>query len=166
MRMEQLYLEQRLALLEASEAIRNLVGRYATAADQRNDPVLMQALFHPHAQWCANGFGSLQGRDQIVAGLAEIAQQQIVWSLHIMAQPDIQIALDAKTAEARWMLWELSTQAVANRPQAALKDFCLGGFYQCQLSPDQHGVWKFDRVELNLTLHHHYVTGFGRTLAD
>lgn len=153
-------LEQRVLRLEASEAIRNLVGRYATAADQGNDPNLMQALFHPDANWSANGFGSLHGREQIVKGLADIAKQQILWSLHIMAQPDIQLDSAAETAQASWMLWELSTQAVPDQPQQVTQDRCLGGFYQSQLSVDEHGLWKFDRVELNLTLNHHYAAGF------
>lgn len=161
--MTQASLEQRLKLLEASEAIRNLIGRYATAADQRNDPELMRALFHLDARWCANGFGSLQGREQIVAGLAEIAQQKIVWSLHIMAQADIQLDLRAEKAQARWMLWEVSRQAVVNQTQTTLQDYCLGGFYQTQLSPDEHGMWKFDQVELNLTLKHHYSAGFAES---
>lgn len=153
-------MEQRILRLEASETIRNLIGRYATAADQGNDPNLMQALFHPDAEWRANGFGCLQGREQIVEGLAQIAKQQILWSLHIMAQPDIQLANCGEKAQARWMLWELSTQAVADQPQHVTQDRCLGGFYQSQLSVDEHGVWKFDRVELNLTLNHHYAAGF------
>ena len=154
--MSQHSLEQRVLFLEACEAIRNLVGRYATAADQRNDPSLMQHIFHEHAVWCAKGFGQYEGRKNILDALAKIGQEQVVWSLHIMAQPDISIAKDSKTATARWVLWELSTLAQADQRQ----DHWLGGFYESQLSIDAQGVWRFDRVDLNLTLNSPYREGF------
>lgn len=154
--MSQHSLEQRVIYLEASEAIRNLVGRYATAADQRNDPSLMQHLFHEQAMWSAKGFGAYTGRQNILDALSEIGQKQVVWSLHVMAQPDICIASDLKTATARWVLWELSTLAHAQQRQ----DHWLGGFYDTQLSRDPHGIWRFDRVELNLTLNSPYREGF------
>lgn len=154
--MSQHSLEQRVLFLEASEAIRNLVGRYATAADQRNDPSLMQHIFHEHAVWGAKGFGEYIGRQSILDALAKIGQEQVVWSLHVMAQPDISIASDLKTATARWVLWELSTLAQAEQRQ----DHWLGGFYNTTLSQDDEGIWRFDRVELNLTLNSPYREGF------
>ena len=152
------HLEQRLNVLEAGEAIRNLIGRYATAADQKNTPIIMQQLFHKNAVWSAKGFGEYIGKDKIIQALSDIAAQQVLWSLHVMGQPDLQIAPDAKTATARWVLWELSTLAQGNQEH----DHWLGGYYQCTLSPDAAGIWRFDRVELNLTLNSPYTEGFQR----
>ena len=173
-RLEQL--EQRLNVLEASESIRNLIGRYATAADQKNHPVLMQPLFHENAVWCAQGFGEYVGRENIIQALSSIAKEQVLWSLHVMGQADIEIASDAKTATARWVLWELSTLASSEQTQvqsqfpsecdqphkAPTQDHWLGGFYETSLSPDATGTWHFDRVRLNLTLNSPYAEGFQR----
>lgn len=152
------HLEQRLNFLEASEAIRNLVGRYATAADQRNNPDIMQQLFHEDAVWCAKGFGEYVGREKIVGALSKIAEQQVLWSLHVMAQPDLEISPNVTTATARWVLWELSTLAQSDQKQ----DHWLGGYYQTKLSRDATGTWRFDRVELNLMLNSPYREGFQR----
>lgn len=147
--MSQKSIEQRLQRLEASQAIQNLIGRYATAADQRNDAYLMTQLYHPNAIWRAKGFGEYQGREQITQALSAIAQEQVLWSLHVMAQPDIFINEACTQATARWVLWELSTLGQPNQIQ---QDAFLGGFYQSTLSPNEHGEWRFDVVELNLTL--------------
>ncbi len=158
-------LEQRLDYLEACEAIRALIGRYATAADQRNNPAILQHLFHEDALWCAEGFGEYQGREQILAALSNIAQAQVLWSLHIMALPDIQITAQDQ-ATATWMLWEVCT--LAKQP-ASITDVachltpapkpstsCLGGFYHTQIRRNAQGEWRFDRVELKLTFNQAY----------
>ncbi|MDM1757366.1 MULTISPECIES: nuclear transport factor 2 family protein [unclassified Acinetobacter] len=145
--MSQHNLEQRLNALEACEAIRSLIGRYATAADQRNNPAILQHLFHDDAVWCANGFGAYQGRDNILKGLSSIAEAQVLWSLHIMAMPDIAV-LDQHHAEATWMLWEVCHLATTGQ---TAKTSCLGGFYKTEIRRNDEGEWKFERVELNLT---------------
>ena len=152
--MSQNSLEQRLHYLESCEAIRNMVGRYATAADQRNNPEILYSLFHPDAVWCAIGFGTFQGRQNILDALSRIAQSQILWSLHIMAQPDIEVCIEMKTARASWMLWEICHFAAQAQStgQDEKRQQCLGGFYQSTLSQNEDGIWKFDRVELHLTL--------------
>ena len=152
--MNQHNLETRLHYLESCEAIRSLVGRYATAADQRNNPVIMQHLFHEDAVWCANGFGEYQGRQNILDALSGIAEAQVLWSLHIMAMPDIQV-LDQQHAKVSWMLWEVCN--LAEKGQQASTS-CLGGFYQATVRCDVEGEWKFDRVELNLTFNQPYPT--------
>lgn len=152
--MSQHNLETRLHYLESCEAIRSLVGRYATAADQRNNPAIMQHLFHDDAVWCANGFGEYQGRQNILDALSGIAEAQVLWSLHIMAMPDIEV-LDHHHANVSWMLWEVCN--LSEKGQQATTS-CLGGFYQATVHCDEEGEWKFDRVELNLTFNQPYPT--------
>lgn len=146
--MSQHNLEQRLNYLEACEAIRQLIGRYATAADQRNNPAILEHVFHEQAVWSANGFGEYRGRQNILAALSGIAESQVLWSLHIMAMPDIHL-IDADHAETTWMLWEICN--LAEKGQQAMSS-CLGGFYKTTVLRNEQGQWKFDRVELNLTL--------------
>lgn len=158
--MSQHNLEQRLHYLEACEAIRGLIGRYATAADQRNNSAILQHVFHQNAVWCAKGFGEYQGRQNILEALSNIAEAQVLWSLHIMAMPDIQL-LDQDHAKATWMLWEIcnlaeeSTTAATDQVKPATT-CCLGGFYKTEVSRNEQGEWKFDRVELNLTFNQPY----------
>ncbi|NNH26623.1 nuclear transport factor 2 family protein [Acinetobacter terrestris] len=150
--MSQRNLEARLQYLESCEAIRSLVGRYATAADQRNNPQILQHLFHDDAVWAANGFGEYQGRQNILAALSSIAEAQILSSLHIMAIPDIKL-IDDQHATAGWMLWEVCNFAANNQPAST---HCLGGFYQSVIRRDEDGTWKFERVDLNLTFNQPY----------
>ncbi|TCB41689.1 nuclear transport factor 2 family protein [Acinetobacter terrestris] len=150
--MSQRNLEARLQYLESCEAIRSLVGRYATAADQRNNPQILQHLFHDDAVWAANGFGEYQGRQNILDALSSIAEAQILWSLHIMAIPDIKL-IDDQHATAGWMLWEVCNFAANNQPAST---HCLGGFYQSVIRRDEDGTWKFERVDLNLTFNQPY----------
>lgn len=153
--MSQHNLEQRLHYLEACEAIRSLIGRYATAADQRNNPAILQHVFHEDAVWYANGFGEYQGRQNILNGLSSIAKAKVVWSLHIMAMPDIEV-MDQNHANASWMLWEVCNLADSSTQHNQTNTSCLGGFYKTELRRDELGEWKFDRVELNLTFNKPY----------
>lgn len=139
---------QRLEYLEACNAIHQLIGRYATAADQRNNPQIMHHLFHEDAIWQAAGFGAYQGRQSIVAGLSEIAREQILWSLHVMGVPNLEFSENQQQAKVQWVLWEVSTIAGSEASQ----NYCLGGFYQAKARKDSQGIWRFDEVLLNIAL--------------
>jgi hypothetical protein len=77
-----------------------------------------------------------------------------------MAMPDIQL-LDQDHAKATWMLWEVcnlaeeSTTAATDQVKSATT-CCLGGFYKTEVSRNEQGEWKFERVELNLTFNQPY----------
>ncbi|MGE8539545.1 MAG: hypothetical protein ACN6NI_09705, partial [Acinetobacter sp.] len=86
--------------------------------------------------------------------LSGIAEAQVLWSLHIMAMPDIEV-LDQQHAEVSWMLWEVCNLAKKGM-QATTR--CLGGFYSASVRQDEDRLWKFDRVELNLTFNQPYPT--------
>lgn len=154
--MHQTQLLQRLAQLEAKNEIGNLIGQYAVAADQGNNPQIMAQLFHEDACWQAKGFGAYQGRTQITQALHEIAEQQVRWSLHVMAQPFIEVADDAQSATAQWVLWELAHLQHAEHSA----DHWLGGVYHSQLRPDQSGKWRFSQVQLELKMNTAYPAGF------
>jgi hypothetical protein len=106
-----LALEDRIARLEAIEAIRAQVARYAIAADRQNDPVLMAELFSEDATWEANGFGRHEGRDRIVAALAAVGREQMVWTTHYNVAPLVELDADGRGARCRWYLWELARMA-------------------------------------------------------
>ncbi|MDQ0505014.1 nuclear transport factor 2 family protein [Xanthobacter agilis] len=150
-------LERRLARLESAEAIRNLVGLYALGADRRNDPEIFSGLFTDDAEWEAAGFGRFQGRDLIVAELARIGRETIVWTLHYMTSPVVEIDEEGTGARCRWWLWELSK--IKDQPGAEPVAHFLGGTYDTRLERTPDG-WRFSRVVLDLPLVSPHAPGF------
>jgi hypothetical protein len=78
---------ERLQRLEDIEAIKQLIARYATAADHNADPAMMAPCFTEDAVWNCEGIGRWEGRDTIVSGLREVSTTQLSWALHYMTQP-------------------------------------------------------------------------------
>jgi hypothetical protein len=133
--------------MEAIEDIRALVARYALAADRKNDPAMFAPLFTEDAVWEAEGFSRYEGRAAIVRGLAEVAQSQILWSVHFMVSPLIELDSDLRQARCRWYIWELAT--IADRADA--KDHWLAGWYDSRVRREAAG-WQFFKVELDFRL--------------
>jgi len=138
-------LERRLAVLEARAAITDLVARYAQGADRRNDPAIMGPLFAADAHWSCEGFAALEGRAAIAAGLAAIAADRVLWSIHFMVAPLITLAEDARGGTCQWYLWELCTMQTEEGPQ----DQWLGGWYDATVTSTEEG-WKFQTVLLDI----------------
>jgi hypothetical protein len=67
--------------------------------------------------WSAEGFADLVGRDAIAAGLAGLAADRVLWSIHYMVSPLIELAADLRSGRCHWYLWELCTMA----PAAAIR---------------------------------------------
>ncbi|HYH19948.1 MAG TPA: nuclear transport factor 2 family protein [Azospirillum sp.] len=141
-------LERRLARLEAVEAIRTLIGRYAEGADRRNDPALMRPLFADDAVWEAAGFGRFTGGNAIAAELDRIGREQIVWTMHYMVSPIVEPAADGRTARAGWSLWELARVADGGADAA---DHWIAGVYDAELRREGER-WVFTRVTLTVKL--------------
>ena len=150
-------LEARLARLESLEEIRSLVGLYALGADRRNDPEIFSGLYTEDAVWEAAGFGRFQGRVRIVEELARIGRETIVWTLHYMTSPIIEIDADGTGARCRWWLWELSK--IKGRPGEEPVAHFLGGTYDTRLARTPDG-WRFCRVTLDLPLISPHEPGF------
>lgn len=140
-----LSIEERLFRIEARHAITDLVARYAHGADRRNDPAMMQPLFHEDATWSAEGFATFHGVAAIGEGLARIAAAQVFWSIHYMIAPYVAFAADGRSATCRWYLWELSTMAAGTSEE----DRWLGGWYD-SLVKFGNEEWKFASVTLDL----------------
>ncbi|WP_234053017.1 MULTISPECIES: nuclear transport factor 2 family protein [unclassified Xanthobacter] len=150
-------LERRLARLESLEEIRRLVGLYALGADRRNDPEIFAGLYTGDAVWEAAGFGRFQGRELIVSELARIGRETIVWTLHYMTSPVIDIDEDGEGARCRWWLWELSK--IKDQPGDEAVAHFLGGTYDTRLKRAPDG-WRFCHVTLDLPLISPHEPGF------
>jgi hypothetical protein len=138
-----LTLEQRIARIEATEAIRRLIGLYALAGDRKNDRAMFTELFAEDATWSAEGFGAFEGKAAILDGLCGISSNQVLWSLHFPVSPIITLADDLKSAKAFWWLWELGTL----RDQEGDKSSFMGGTYDADLV-ERGGTWLFKSVVL------------------
>lgn len=135
-------IELRLQRMEAFEAIRQLIAQYAIGADRKNDPAIMAPLFAPEGIWEADGLPRLVGREQIGAGLADLAREFVTWSIHYMVSPKIEVSHDVRSATCRWYLWELCTMKQDGADPA---DTWYGGWYDSSLSVHD-GDWLFDSV--------------------
>lgn len=138
-------LEERLARVEAHEAIRQVIARYAIGADRKNDPDILGPLFSDLAVWEAEGIARFEGRRAIADGLAGLARDFVTWSIHYMVSPLIRVAEDAGAAHCRWYLWELCTLRQADGEPA---DSWYGGWYDSRLSRIEDR-WLFDWVKLS-----------------
>lgn len=139
--------EDRLARLEARAEISDLVARYAHGADRKNDPAILGPLFAEDATWSAEGFAALEGRAAIASGLAALAEGRVLWSIHYMISPLIEISADCASARCHWYLWELCTMSEATRPT----DNWFGGWYDSELRRTEEG-WRFARVVLDVRI--------------
>ncbi len=138
-------IELRLRRIEACEAIRKLIATYAVGADRQNDPAILGPLFSADAEWLLDGVAHFVGRDAIAAGLSELGQAFVTWSLHYMVSPLIELGPDATTATCRWYLWELATM---RQGDGSLADTWYGGWYDSTLRLHD-GQWLLDRVRLD-----------------
>jgi uncharacterized protein (TIGR02246 family) len=150
-------LRRRVAILEDREEIRDLIERYAEAADRANDAALMAELFAVDAIWEAPGFGRFEGSDAITRGLADIAKTRLLWTMHYMISPRSEVAADRTTARVSWRVWELATVPGKNPPQP--EAVWGGGNYQVDLVRRAER-WQFQHVRLNLELASLYREGW------
>lgn len=146
-------LEKRIQRLEDIEEINKMIGRYAIAGDNKNDGKIFGPMLTEDAVWEANGFGSFKGRDHIIEVLSGVAQERILWALHFMTSPMIDIDAGGKTASAYWYLWE--TAITRESPSDKGKSTWIGGWYESKLRKEADGKWRWNHIKLNLRLFSH-----------
>ncbi len=115
-------IEQRLAKLEAIEAIRQLKHRYFHACDSKQ-PERVRACFAPGEIVLEYGrIGSFSHRDAMVAVFTELACQDHIVEMHHGQNPQITV-VDADNATAIWGLYYFMIDTKRNIVTQ------LGGFY-------------------------------------
>ncbi|MEM7541438.1 MAG: nuclear transport factor 2 family protein [Pseudomonadota bacterium] len=138
-------LEAQVAWLVANEKIRNVIARYAKAGDDFNDPDEMGKIFTEDAVWEAIGFGRFEGRDSIVAELATIGKEKIIWSLHFPATPIIDLNASLDAAKVSWWLWELMTM----REEQGDQNRWMGATYDADFVRAAD-AWRIKHLTLNI----------------
>src|SRR5262245_61142086 len=136
--------ETRLAKLEAAEQIRHLKARYAAVCDTGYTPDRMVPLFTADAVWDGGErFGRHEGIDAIYRFFDGVSSQ-IVWALHYMVAPIVEVADDLETATGSWYLWQPCTLVTDDGPRAVW----LTGTYADRYRREDGG-WRFSEVRLD-----------------
>ena len=137
-------LHHEVARLRAIEDIRVLKARYADVCDTGYDPERMAPFFTADAVWDGGErFGRYEGIDAIRRFFAGVSGQ-IVWALHYMVAPIIEVAEDLETATGSWYLWQPCTVIGEAGPQAVW----LTGRYADRYRREDGG-WRFSEVRLD-----------------
>ncbi|HZV48512.1 MAG TPA: nuclear transport factor 2 family protein [Candidatus Dormibacteraeota bacterium] len=144
-------LEERIARLEDIEAIKNLKAKYAYYCDNGYDADGMAGLFVEDSSWESNAFGVYRGRDEVRRFISEIGKE-IVWALHFMICPVVQVADDGQTATGSWYLIEFATMA---NPDGSRDPVVMTANYN-DTFVRENGEWKFKRVQV----HFHQVSNW------
>jgi len=136
--------DTRLAKLEAAEQIRHLKARYAAVCDTGYSPDRMVPLFTEDAVWDGGErFGRHEGMDAIYRFFDGVSSQ-IVWALHYMVAPIVEVADDLETATGSWYLWQPCTLVTDDGPRAVW----LTGTYADRYRLVDAG-WRFSEVKLD-----------------
>ena len=115
-------LEQRIARLEAIEAVKQLKYRYFRACD-RKQPEVVRACFAPGEIDLQYGrIGNFSHRDDMVAVFSELACQDHIVEMHHGQNPEVTL-VDADNATATWGLYYYMVDTRRNVVTQ------LGGFY-------------------------------------
>jgi len=141
---DDLPLDERIARIEDTLAIRTLWAHYAYLADTEDSGDAISALHTPTAVWEAQGpgnFGRYEGRDAI-RSFFENLYAVSPFRHHAMTNDYIDLADDRSRATARWKLTDLCTMA-ATDPAAVL----LLGDYEASFAKVD-GTWFIDGVQL------------------
>ena len=136
--------EERLARLEAAQEIRHLKARYAEVCDTGYEPDRMVPLFTRDAVWDGGErFGRHEGIDAIYRFFDGVSDR-IVWALHYMIAPVIEVDDDGRTATGSWYLLEPCTMTTDDGPRAML----LMGRYADRYRRTADG-WKIAELVLD-----------------
>jgi hypothetical protein len=139
-------LEARIQRLEDIEAIRDLKMTYAKLCDEGYDADGIVALFaEEDVSWESDVFGTYNGREEIHHFIDNV-DAEIVWALHLMVNPRVEVAADGQTAKGSFYLLELATMTAIGDgdPDAVVmtgkyaNDFVKVG-----------GEWRFKRIQLD-----------------
>lgn len=136
-------LEQRIARLEALEAIRQLKHRYLNACDLKQVEVIRDCFAEGPILIDYGPIGTFHERDSFVALYQELACHARVIDLHHGTNPEIALR-GIDEAEARWALYYFNLDGENGATRQ------LGGLYQDRYRRIE-GQWKI--VETHFSAH-------------
>lgn len=144
-------LEQRLADLEAIEAIRQLKARYCAACDDDHNPDTLATLFHDDAVWEATSNGRFEGIEAIRGFFAGLrASGRIRRSAHHAINPIIEVHGDAAIGH-----WRLIMLYSTRLPSGDVQHLRIIGWYR-ESYRRHEGEWRFQSLYCEVEEHGAY----------
>jgi uncharacterized protein (TIGR02246 family) len=140
-------LERRVQRLEDIHAINELKWQYSAYCDDHYDPDGVASLFVEDGVWEASAFGRHVGRNAIRAFMAGISST-IVWAVHGITNPSVQIAADGASAVGRWYSLVLATMTQVDDP-AQFDSVVMTAAYRDELVKGAEG-WRFKHLECSI----------------
>jgi len=151
---------RRLVRLEEIEAIKALKIQYGRYCDPTHNLDGMMALFTKDAVFdIGEEYGSYKGHDEIRTFLAG-ADDIMLWAIHYMVAPEIDLADDGLSAHGTWYLWQLGT--MPNPEGGGREPVWIAGVYHDDLIK-VNGDWRFSKVALRMQIMSPYRDGWVKT---
>jgi hypothetical protein len=145
--MAQATLEERLARLEAIEAIRHLKARYCAYCDDHYDPDGIAGLFTEDGIWDGGLFGRHVGRAAI-RGFFQSVSSEITFAAHLVMNPIIDITGPGQ-ATGKWRLIMPATVRLDDGSSEAR--WLVNSYDERYVTVD--GVWKFQVMNVHINFY-------------
>jgi hypothetical protein len=137
-----------VARLEDIEALKALKARYAYYCDHGYDADGMASLFVEDSVWTSNAFGTYHGREAIREFQANISSQ-ILWALHFMICPVVDVSDDGQHATGSFYLIEFATMVRGkDAPEPDVRDAVVMSAVYNDTFVREGGEWKFKKVDV------------------
>jgi hypothetical protein len=151
-------LERRLDRLDAIREIERLKIRYAEICDAGYSPAEIGELLTQDAVWDGGpSLGRYEGRDSICEFFGG-ASKRIVWALHYMVAPVVEVDSDLQGARGWWYLWQPCTVVTSDGPRATL----ITARYADRFRREADG-WKFSEIAIDVQTESPLDEGWVRT---
>lgn len=136
-------LEQRIATLEAIEAVKTLKAKYFFACDSKQPDLVRECFADGEVDIRYGRIGDFDRADDMVAVFARLACEEHIVEMHHAQNPQVTVH-SADSASATWGLYYF---LIDTRQQTATQ---LGGFYEDEYRCFD-GDWKITRTVYQLT---------------
>ena len=147
-------IEERLARLEAIEAIKQLKAHYCALCDRDYEPDGLAACFAPDAYWDGGPFGRYEGREAI-RGFFKGISGNIKFAAHLVLNPIITVH-SATTASGKWRL--IMPCTATNDSGALEARWLLSEYDETYVQID--GQWLFQRLDLTVNFYSPHLKGW------
>jgi len=152
----ELPLEERVARLEAVEALKRLKARYCAYCDNNYDPEGLASLFTQKGVWDGDTFGRYVGRDEIKS-FFQRTSGNIIFAAHLVLNPIIEIK-DADHAIGKWRLIMPATVQENGQKEAR---WLIAAYDECYVRVD--GAWFFELLKLHVNFYEPHAIGWAHS---